>query len=159
MPKGVPKDKVTKEDVLKLVDAIEALEKRLLKLENKETVQEVKEQVKVETITKPVENVSQSETPVPLEWRQVVEEVLNTKFPIEVKYLDGGLFELTINVPKEYSNAHEFEWQMNKSDRRIKIMNNFLGANGVREYCELISKNLGPDIMRKVQEDKSKVNA
>jgi len=96
--------------------------------------------------------------PFPQEWREVINEVLNAEFGASVKYLSAANFELTINVPREYSNATPKEWEMYKADRRIKIMPNYLGIAGVKEYAELVAKQLGPEIRAKIAEGRSKLN-
>ena len=137
------------EDVLKLAEALGKLEARLIALEGKgdpQKVEEVKLEVKAETPVAP--------DPVPLEWRQVVSEVLNDKFGVLVKYRGDAQFELTIDVPQEYSNASKGTWDTLHQDHRIMVIGNHMGVQGVRLYTEKVAKNLGPDLMKKVHEDK-----
>lgn len=148
MPKGIPKVNEVAEAIKLLVEAIAKLE---VKLDN---ALEVKHEPVAKTEPEPIPEPVKEETPVPLEWRQVVDEVLGKAFGLSVRYIDGAQFELTISVPRQYSNASTREWDMNKADRRIKIMHNYLGAQGIKDYAELVAKNLGTEIMSKVQSDK-----
>ena len=134
--------------VNQLADALKALEARLVALEGKGEPQKV-EEIKLEV--KPEVTVSD---PVPLEWRQVVSDVLNDKFGVAVKYRGDAQFELTIDVPQEYSNASKGTWDTIHRDHRIMVMGNHMGAQGVRDYTEKVAKNLGPDLIKKVHEDK-----
>ena len=136
-------------DALKALEArLVALEARLVALEGKGEPQKV-EEIKLEV--KPEVTVSD---PVPLEWRQVVSDVLNDKFGVAVKYRGDAQFELTIDVPQEYSNASKGTWDTIHRDHRIMVMGNHMGVQGVRLYTEKVAKNLGPDLMKKVHEDK-----
>ena len=134
--------------VNQLADALKALEARLVALEEKAAPQEVKPEAEA----KP--EVKESSDPIPHEWRQVVSDVLNDKFGVAVKYRGDAQFELTIDVPQEYSNASKGTWDTLHQDRRIMVMGNHMGAQGVRDYTEKVAKNLGPDLMKKVHDDK-----
>lgn len=152
MPKGSPKVDQTAAAITKLVEAIGLLEVEVKSM--KDSLK--KEPVKIETPTdapSPVMTPTKQEMPFPLEWRQAIDDTLNRKFEAAVNYLENGKFELTINVPKEYSNANAREWEMNHADRRIKIIENHLGAAGVRDFCELIAKNLGDEMRAKIKAD------
>lgn len=97
-------------------------------------------------------------TPVPHEWRDVIDRTLNAKFGAGVNYQPNGRFELIITVPEEYSNASQREKEMyNNIDRRIKVMDNYLGAQGVQIYCDQIAKHLGAEIRAKIADDRAKL--
>lgn len=89
-------------------------------------------------------------------YRQVVDEILGPQFAIEVAWRTDGHFELTIDVPKQYSNATGSHWAMYKADKRICVIPNALAENGVRDYAQKVAKNLGEIIINKVREDKTK---
>ena len=89
-------------------------------------------------------------------YRQVVDEVLGPQFAVDVLWRTDGHFELTVDVPKEYSNATGSHWTMYKVDKRICVIPNALAENGVRDYVQKVAKNLGEIIMNKVREDKVK---
>ena len=89
-------------------------------------------------------------------YRQVVDEILGPQFAVGVLWRTDGHFELTIDVPKQYSNANESHWATYKADTRICVIPNALAENGVKEYAQKVAKNLGEVIMNKVREDKAK---
>lgn len=65
-------------------------------------------------------------------------EILGNKFRFEcVSCTDRPAFEFTIIVPPEYSPLPR-----GQQDRRTKVIDNSLGANGVREYCEKVKANV-----------------
>ena len=111
------------------------------------------------TASEPVLEVPKPESnvPFPVEWMEIIKEVLNAKFKASVNYLDSASFELTVFVPKEYSNASPQEWIMNKSDRRIKVIPNYEGAQGVRMFVEDIAKQLGQETRAKINDDRAKL--
>lgn len=92
--------------------------------------------------------------PFPTEWRDIIDAVLNRKFRADVQYFDSAKFQLTVHVPKEYSNATPAQLQLNGGDRRVKVMPNHLGSAGVRDYITLVAANLGEETMRKVNEER-----
>lgn len=167
-PKTVKEDK-TAEAIKALAAAIKSLETverehydSLMKLvgQNYKLVTDntaPKPVVESITPTEPIEPAPKN--PFPKEWRDIVDTVLNAKFKAEVDYQDGAQFILTIYVPKEYSNAAEREWETYKADRRVKIMPIHLGAQGVKDYAELVAENLGPEIRAKIAEDRAKLTA
>lgn len=159
MPRGIPKEK--KEDpiavaITQLAGAISGLEKKL------DSALEVKkpivEEAKVEE-EQIVEKEQEPEAPFPTKWREIIDEVLSKDFKASVKYLDNSRFELMIMVPKEYSNATPDEWKMYKADRRVVVMENFKGSAGIKEYCEIVAKQLGQEIMYRIHNDKARANA
>lgn len=86
------------------------------------------------------------ETPVPSEYREVVETVLNKEFGVRVVPLsDKPAFQLEITVPPKYSNATKDHIEMYGGDLRSRVIDYAAGSNGVREWCEAIYKNLGPE--------------
>ncbi len=99
----------------------------------------------------------ESTIPFPVEWRSVIDEVLNKSFDAKVKYLDSASFELSIFVPKEYSNATKQEWDMYKADPRIKIIPNYQGIQGVRLFVDDIAKQLGDERRIKINDDRAKL--
>jgi len=91
---------------------------------------------------------------IPTEYREIVNEVLNKKFGIQIDYLpDKPEFIFSIIVPKEYSNMSEQEWEVKKADIRSKVISIAEGANGVRQWCEQIYNNLSPEIKARVKQD------
>ena len=140
------------EAVTSLASAMKALEEKVEKLAPKPDVPHGTGEPPTPSV-KPEEKKTD---PFPLEWRAIINEVLNPKFDATVSYRPDAKFELTIFVPKEYSNAPPAQWDMAHADPRVRIMDNFVGEAGVREYAVKVSENLGHDIMQKVQEDRIK---
>lgn len=84
----------------------------------------------------------ESQFPIPLEYREIVDTALNKSFGIDIRYLsDTASFEFSILVPKKYSNAGEGHWQTYHEDRRSKVLLNAYGANGVRDYVTQVYNN------------------
>lgn len=153
----MPKPK--KEQNSEVLQAISALAEGMKSFEERlKKIEEPKVQVAIEVAEKPKESVAEV-MPFPPEWRAVIDDILNAKFIASVIYRGDARFEFTVDVPKEYSNARPLELEMNKQDRRVKVIDNALGTLGVREYCEKIAKNLGPDIMRMVNEQRTSMSS
>lgn len=161
MPPGRPKkEKQPSATDLAIIELSEAIKKLEISVDRRLKVLEEVQKTphpapQVQPVNSPPAAQSTSAT-VPFEWRQVIDDVLSPAFGVAVRYLDGANFELTIDVPQAYSNSTKTEWDTNHHDHRVKIMPNYLGAQGIKDYCELIAKNLGVDIMRKIQDDKTK---
>jgi len=84
-----------------------------------------------------------NENPIPPAWRKAVDEILGADFGISVSYPnDGSGFLFRIIVPKEKSNASTSHWTMYKTDIRTKSLNNAEGLPGIKQYCELVKRNL-----------------
>ncbi len=93
--------------------------------------------------------------PIPTEYIQIMEEVLNKKFDIQVEYMpDTSSFELAILVPKEYSNASQPHWDTFHEDRRSKVIENALGVTGVREWITQIYENFGNETKSRITLDR-----
>lgn len=71
--------------------------------------------------------------PVPPEYRELVNITLNKLFGIEIEYTPAG-FLFTIIVPEKYGDQKK----RIKVDKRTKIIPNYEGANGVRQWVELV---------------------
>lgn len=95
--------------------------------------------------------------PIPLEYRDIVDSVLNRSFEIEIAPRpDQPSFEFTILVPKKYSNAGQAHWEMYHADRRLKVITYADGVNGVRDYVEKVFNNLDQDTRTRVVMDRIK---
>lgn len=89
---------------------------------------------------------AQTDTPIPLEYRQLVDNVLNRTFDIEIQPKnDIPAFEFIIKVPKKYSNASDAHWAMYKSDSRPKVVTYAEGITGIRDWCEKVFNNFNQD--------------
>lgn len=159
MPRGIPKTDKVSEAITLLAEAIKGLETKVDSLKSPTLTVTTGEQHS--TVTVPpfsVSNENSSNDIFPQQWRQIVNERLNHKFKSSVVYRsDMPCFELSIWVPKEYSNVPKGHWDLNKEDRRMKVIENAMGEIGVREYIDKIAENLGSDIMMRVHEDAQKL--
>ena len=76
-------------------------------------------------------------TQVPVSLKKAAEDILGTKFTYECQaFPDRPAFSFTVVVPREYSNVTEGQ------DRRTRVIDNALGANGVRDWCLLVKQNV-----------------
>jgi len=163
----MPKENKTAEALLALASAVKSLETKITEKLDGINIVDIKHQttsVGVNTTMKtpfePIENVAplEPEVPFPQEWRDIIDTVLNAKFKAKVTYLENANFELTVLVPKEYSNCKEAEWKMNgNTDPRVKRIPNYLGPDGVRQYCELIAENLGIEARVRITNDRAQL--
>lgn len=104
----------------------------------------------------PVTTSSSSLYPVPVEFRDIIDTVLNKKFGTEIVYLpETTSFQFSILVPKEYSNASEAHWSIQKEDRRSKVIENALGVNGVRDWATKVYENLSVEAKSKIFYDRT----
>jgi hypothetical protein len=127
---------------------VESLEKEIVALKTPV--------VKQEEVPQPAQETTAPQAqPFPHEWRNVIDETLSAKFGASVDYR-GVDFELTILVPKEYSNANPNVWAEQKADRRIWVIPNHMGTAGVKDFADKVAKNLGQEIMNRVIEDRTK---
>lgn len=91
--------------------------------------------------------------PIPLEYRDLVDTVLNKKFGISIEYM-GGNFAFTIVVPEEYSSLTADEKKLLGADLRTKIITYAEGINGVRQWVEQVYKNFNPEIQAGIVSDR-----
>jgi hypothetical protein len=129
----------------------------------KETVDALKERIEKPrelTFAAPApETISEEPSiPVPLEYRNIVDTVLNNNFGIQIMpHSDRPSFTFTVVVPDEYSNMSAPYKEMYKIDLRPKVISYADGLNGVRSWCELVYNNLNPEIRSKVTEDRARL--
>ena len=96
--------------------------------------------------------------PVPYEFNELKDTLLNKTFGIEIDYLpDQAAMNFSILVPKKYSNAGENHWITYKEDRRSKVISNALGANGVRQWCEQVYNNFNESTKSAITYDRSQL--
>ena len=100
----------------------------------------------------------QSTLPVPPEYRELVNTILNSKFQIDIKPADGSpAFDFALLVPREYSNAGKPHWDMYNEDRRTKVILSSLGLNGVRDYVTLVYNNFDNETKARITNDRATV--
>jgi len=93
--------------------------------------------------------------PVPLDYRNIINDILNKDFGISVEpSSDRPMFTLRIVVPDKYSSLSEEEKKMMGADFRVKIVDYSSGANGVREYAELVYKSFNPEVQAMIVADR-----
>lgn len=103
----------------------------------------------------PHPSISRPSSQVPQDYLDLVATVLNKKFGIEINYVkDSPSFELSILVPREYSNAPAGHWDTFKEDRRTKVIANSYGLAGVKDWVSLVYENLPIEIKAKIAADR-----
>ena len=71
-----------------------------------------------------------SVTPIPPDYREIVDNVLNRSFGIQIEpHTDRPSFTFTIVVPEKYSNMTPAQREMNKYDVRPRVINYSEGSN------------------------------
>ena len=112
-------------------------------------------QVQVEVA--PVEEVTETtKLPVPKEWQEAVDTILNKKFTVEVEYsADTPTFGFSILVPKEYSNATKPHWDTFHEDRRTRVVENAQGVAGVKQWVERVYNNFDNETKAKITSDRN----
>lgn len=153
--------------VIKIIDSVKLMHEDLSKLAF--VVSSFIETQRIPTIQVPPPEPTSSQTniaivqtvetpkyPIPVEFREATDLILNKKFEIEIDYLpDVASFQFSVLVPREYSNAGNFHWETHKEDRRSKIIENAMGINGVREWSMKIYENLSSEIRSKIFYDRT----
>jgi hypothetical protein len=93
--------------------------------------------------------------PVPLEYRDIVDSVLNRQFGLKIDpRKDIPMFDMTIVVPEKYSNVPLEEKKMIKIDLRTKAISYSEGINGVRLWAEKVFNNFSPEIKAQIVADR-----
>ena len=122
----------------------------------KEQLAQKQEQVEVAPVEAVVETKSEQGIPVPREWREAVDTILNKKFGVEVDYnADTPTFGFSILVPKEYSNASKPHWETFHEDRRTRVIENAQGAGGVKQWVERVYNNFDNETKAKLTSDRN----
>ena len=153
-PKKVDSIDTLVTDVKALITRVDAL------LEKRETPPEVITPSPAPVPEPVAKAVTKTETqfPIPLEFREVVETILNKLFEIDIKYLsDQAAFEFYVRVPKKYSNAGDKHWEMFGEDCRSKVIINAYGAAGVREFIMQIYNNFTDEARSAISYDRSQL--
>lgn len=80
---------------------------------------------------------------LPPKFRKIVDEHLSADFGARVvDFEDRTEFQFDIIVPEKYSSVTKEDREKGVQDIRTRIIPRALGENGVREWCQLIRKNL-----------------
>lgn len=97
-----------------------------------------------------------SDVPIPTDYRNLVDTILNTRFGIEIKSAwDAPAFDLSILVPQDYSNAGKPHWETYKEDRRSRVILSALGLNGVREWVQKVYDNFDTETKTRITMDRT----
>lgn len=154
------KEPKLKEKIDLVIEAIGKLTETvnlLIESKKEQKFEEKLEQIRTLNVTASVVETPMM-TPIPLEYRLLVDNVLNRSFGIEIiPRSDAPLFEFAIIVPEKYSTMTPAYKQMYKVDRRPKVMNYAEGTNGIREWCEKVFNNFNQDYRSMIVADR--VNA
>ncbi len=150
-----------KEQNTKIISLLESVVEKIEKLLVYPATANLSPQVNTTSATESVaESLTSAVTsnPVPLEYRQIVDDVLNRSFGVEVNpRSDLPAFEFVVKVPKKYSNAPNSHWEMYKSDARPKVISYSDGLLGVKLWCEKVFDNFNQDTRAMIVSDR--VNA
>jgi hypothetical protein len=164
MPRKTTKQETDQANLTPILDVLNDLKNvvgdltnRIEKLENREK-ETIVEKPSEPPVAQPSATREETTYPVPIEYRDIVDSVLNRKFGLKIEPLrDRPEFMLTIIVPEEYSNMTDKEKEMYKTDLRSKIISYAEGSNGVRLWAEQVYKNLGPETQARIAEDRAKL--
>ncbi len=148
MTKEKPKEKPFLQRIKLLDERITTLEEKIKAIEERN--------IPVTTNSVAPVQLIQSQYPIPMEYREIIDTVLNHSFGITIDPLpDRPAFMLNIIVPDKYSNMDPNEKAVKKVDLRAKIIHYAEGSNGVRQYAELIANNLGPELRANIIADRA----
>lgn len=93
--------------------------------------------------------------PVPMEYKQIVHELLNQDFDIQVVPLsDSPAFQMTVTVPDRYAHLSDEYRKMYGKDIRAKVVTYSEGVVGVRAYVEKIWSSFNPTIQAQIASDR-----
>ena len=153
-----PKKERTLDDVVESIEKLADSIQKIL-LVHPKSVQSPVEEVKSVELPELVKEVRQeSKFPVPYEFEELKNTLLNKNFSLEIEYLpDQAAMSFSILVPKKYSNAGENHWITYKEDRRSKVISNALGANGVRQWCEQVYNNFNESTKSAITYDRAQL--
>ena len=80
---------------------------------------------------------------IPPKFRKIVDTILSEEFGLRVMdFEDRTDFQIDIIVPDKFSSVSKEDKDRGVQDIRSRIIPRAMGENGVREWCELIRRNL-----------------
>lgn len=148
--------KATIEDVLVAINELTAVVSKFIAQPAPVEIKTVEATVVAPT---PEPVASSNLLPIPIEYLEARDTILNKRFAMEITYLtDSAGFQLSVLVPKEYSNAAKPHWDMYHEDRRSKVIENAFGTNGVREWLQLVYENFNNEMKSRITSDRALVN-
>lgn len=146
--------KEKKEKVAKIIEEVDPIDKKLdiliravSKLVELQTADKTKDKVKENTVgrsyTPHLDDDTYPKDYIPPKFRKIVDENLSPEFGARVvDFEDRTDFQFDIVVPEKYSSVTKEDREKGVQDIRTRIIPRALGENGVREWCQLIRKNL-----------------
>lgn len=116
-----------------------------------------KEETKKETITEDetfvLNELGGPSEAFPVEYRTIVDAQLNKSFGIHVKSDVGG-FIFTLLVPKKYSIMSDEQWKMSHFDKRVKVIPNVEGTEGVKIWVDKVFSSFSPEYQSLIVSDR-----
>lgn len=149
----------TKGATEKLIDAITLLSEAVVKLNEKLIDLPVQTISPKESVVSaiPVTETLESLYPMPSEYREAVNTILNKEFGIAIYPLsDSPSFQFSIIVPDKYSQVSEEYKKMYKADIRAKVIRYSEGLIGVKMWCEMVYNHFNPTMQAQIVADRMK---
>lgn len=144
-----------------LQSQVEELTQKIKELEHKLAVP-LKEIPVVEAVRLPeafIQEYGESD-PIPSTWRETVDTILNKDFGIHVKGSpELPQFTFTVIVPEKYSTFTPEQKAMHHVDLRPRVIENALGASGVKEWVEQVYKSFDSDRQAIITNDRLSTQA
>ena len=151
----------TKGATEKLIDAITLLSEAVVKLNEKlidipvQTISPKESVVVVPGV--PITATLENLYPMPSEYREAVDAILNKEFGIAIYPLsDSPSFQFSIIVPDKYSQVSEEYKKMYKADIRAKVIRYSEGLIGVKMWCEMVYNHFNPTMQAQIVADRMK---
>ena len=95
------------------------------------------------TFTPKIEDETMNKAYIPAKYRALVDEILSPEFGISLHDFDDRTdFWFEVIVPEKFSSISAEDRQKGVRDLRGKMISRALGENGIRDWCNLIRKNL-----------------
>ena len=99
---------------------------------------------------KSLEIKSETKFPVPPDYLNIVEVILNKNFGVEYEpRIDIPSFQLSILVPPKYNPLMH-----GNEDRRLKVISNAEGQSGVKTWAEVVWNTFDPNMQASIIADR-----
>lgn len=109
-------------------------------------------------VTPPLPDTPFKDYPIPVQYRECVDNVLNKDFGIRIEPLpDSPAFMFVIVVPEKYSSMTPEQRALQGADIRPKVTSYADGTNGVRLWCEKVYNNFNPDMRAKIMAERTQL--
>lgn len=166
--KKAPTNQEILDAIAGVAEQLSGLNERVSKLEEKSVVAATPQGVAVAvgndvkiheagSGTPPAPDVSK-DYPVPLEYRNIVDTILNRAFEIRiVPKNDAPAYEFWIIVPEKYRSVSPAYIEMYKEEGHMKVLNYADGVNGVRAWTEKVFGSFNSSIQALIVADRSQL--